>query len=85
MIRERFRAQPFISRQIYSRECEGAIADALDQAATDFPSIAIGSYPHMDAVDHKVLVTLDGREQEAVERACAQIVAALGAAVVRVE
>jgi molybdenum cofactor synthesis domain-containing protein len=85
MIRERFRAQPFVSRQIFSAECEGAIADALDKAAADFPNVAIGSYPHMDAVDHKVLVTLDGREQEVVERACAQIVAALGEAVVRVE
>lgn len=84
-IRERFRSAPFISRQIYSRDCEGAIAETLDKAATDFPTVAIGSYPHLDAVDHKVLVTLDGRDQAAVERACAQIIAALGAAVVRVE
>jgi FAD synthetase len=84
-IRERFRAAPFISRQIYSQAGEGAIADALDQAAADFPSVAIGSYPHLDAVDHKVLVTLDGRDPVAVENACAQIVAALGSAVARVE
>jgi molybdenum cofactor synthesis domain-containing protein len=84
-IRERFRSSPFISRQIFSRECEGAIADTLDKAAADFPDVAVGSYPHVDAVDHKVLVTLDGRDPAAVERACAQIVAGLGAAVVRVE
>jgi molybdenum cofactor synthesis domain-containing protein len=84
-IRERFRSAPFISRQIYSRACEGAIADALDQAAADFPSVAIGSYPHPDATDHQVLVTLDGRDAALVERVCAQIVAALGPAVVRIE
>jgi molybdenum cofactor synthesis domain-containing protein len=85
MIRERFRTAPFVTRRLYSQECEGAIADALDRAATDFPSVAIGSYPHLDATDHKVLVTLDGRDAAAVERACAQLVAALGPAVVRVE
>jgi molybdopterin-biosynthesis enzyme MoeA-like protein len=84
-IRERFRSAPFISRQIYSRSCEGAIADALDRAARDFPSVAIGSYPHPDATDHQVLVTLDGRDPAAVDAACAQIVGALGSAVVRVE
>jgi molybdenum cofactor synthesis domain-containing protein len=85
MIRERFRSAPFVSRQVYSRECEGAIADTLDKAVASFPSVAIGSYPHLDAPDHKVLVTLDGRDPTAVERACAQIVAGLGPAVVRVE
>jgi len=85
MIRERFRAAPFHCRQIYSRESEGAIADTLDRAACDFPDVAVGSYPHVEATDHKVLVTLDGRDPVTVERACQQIVAGLGAAVVRVE
>lgn len=85
MIRDRFVAPPFFSRAIYSREGEGAIAHILDQAAADFPSVAIGSYPHVDASDHKVLITLDGRDDATVARACAQITAALGAAVVRVE
>jgi molybdenum cofactor synthesis domain-containing protein len=85
MIRDRFRAAPFHCRRIYSRESEGAIADTLDRAAADFPGVAVGSYPHVDATDHKVLVTLDGRDEATVERACQQIVAGLGAAVVRVE
>jgi molybdenum cofactor synthesis domain-containing protein len=85
MIRERFSAPPFFARSVYLRECEGAIAGVLDKAAADFASVAIGSYPHIDATDHKVLVTLDGRDEAAVARACQQIVAALGPAVVRVE
>jgi molybdenum cofactor synthesis domain-containing protein len=85
MIRDRFAAPPFFSRSIYSREGEGAIAHILDQAAADFPSVAIGSYPHVDALDHKVLVTLDGRDNDLVARACTQILAGLGPAVVRVE
>jgi hypothetical protein len=85
MIRDRFAAPPFFSRAIYSREGEGAIAHILDQAAADFPSVAIGSYPHVDSTDHKVLITLDGRDEGTVAQACAQIVAGLGPAVVRVE
>jgi len=85
MIRDRFRASPFFNRSIYSREGEGAIADMLDKAAADFPGVAIGSYPHIDASDHKVLITIDSRDQALVDRACEQIVAGLGAALVRVE
>lgn len=85
MIRERFAAPPFFSRAIYCGEGEGAIAHVLDKAAADFPSVAIGSYPHIDAVDHKVLITLDGRDEALVVGACAQILAGLGSAVVRVE
>jgi hypothetical protein len=47
--------------------------------------VAIGSYPHIDASDHKVLITLDGRDPAAVARACAQVAAGLGTAVVRIE
>ena len=85
IIRNRFAAPPFFGRAIYSREGEGAIAHVLDKAAADFPSVAIGSYPHVDATDHKVLITLDGRDEALVARACAQVIAGLGAAVVRVE
>jgi len=85
MIRDRFAAPPFFSHAIYSHEGEGAIAHILDKAAADFPSVAIGSYPHVDAIDHKVLITLDGRDEATAAHACAQIVAGLGPAVVRVE
>lgn len=85
MIRDRFRTSPFFSRAVYSREGEGVIADMLDKAAADFPAVAIGSYPHIDATDHEVLITLDGRDEATVDRACDQIVAGLGPALVRVE
>ncbi len=85
MIRDRFAAPPFFSRAVYSRDGEGAIAHVLDQAAAEFPGVAIGSYPHVDATDHKVLITLDGRDEAMVAKACAQVVAGLGPAVLRVE
>jgi len=84
-IRDQFRAAPFISRAVYSRDGEGAIAHVLDRVAADFPELAIGSYPHMDAADHKVLITIDGRDEHLVTAASEQVVRGLGAAVVRVE
>lgn len=85
MIRERFRGSPFFTRAIYSAAGEGAIADMLDRAAAAFPGVAIGSYPHIDAPDHKVLITLDGRDRTLVDQARDNIVAGLGPALVRVE
>lgn len=84
-IRELFRAAAIHSRAVYSREGEGPIAAALDAVVAEFPAVAVGSYPRLDAPDHKVKITLDGRDRELVERATARVVEKLGAAVVRQE
>ena len=64
-------------------EGEGPIAAALDTVVAEFPSVAIGSYPRIDAADHKVKITLDGRDAGAVEQALGRLVELLGPAVVR--
>jgi len=84
-VRELFRSGPIHSRAVYSREGEGPIAAILDAVVAEFPMVAVGSYPHLDAPDHKVKITFDGRDREMVERAAATIVEKLGAAVVRQE
>ena len=35
------------------------IADALDAVVAAFPSVEIGSYPYVDALEYKVKITLD--------------------------
>jgi len=82
-IRESFRAGPIHSRAIFSREPEGLIAAALDLVVAEFPQVTIGSYPRIDAPDHKVEITLDGRDRSAVDSATARLAEALGTAVVR--
>lgn len=84
-VREMFRAGPIHSRAVYSREDEGSIAAALDAVVAEFPLVTVGSYPHFDVPDHRVQITLDGRDREMVERATARVVERLGAAVVRQE
>jgi molybdenum cofactor synthesis domain-containing protein len=84
-VRELFRAPPIYSRAVFSREPEGPIADLLDAVVAAYPAVEVGSYPHIDAPDYKVKITLDGRDQRAVDSATAELAARLGAAVVRTE
>jgi molybdenum cofactor synthesis domain-containing protein len=83
LLRELVRSGPIFSRALYSREGEGPIAGALDDVVAEFPSVTIGSYPRLDAPDHKVKITFDGRDEAAVEQALARLVDLLGTAVVR--
>jgi molybdenum cofactor synthesis domain-containing protein len=84
-IRELFRGPAIHGRAVYSAEPEGVIADAMDEVVEAFPTVAIGSYPHPDAPDYCVKITLDGRDARAVDEATARLVERLGSAVVRTE
>jgi molybdenum cofactor synthesis domain-containing protein len=84
-VRELFRTAPIFGRAVYSREGEGPIAAALDAVVAEFPTVEIGSYPHPGAPDYKVKITLDGRDRAAVDAALGDLVARLGADVVRTD
>jgi molybdenum cofactor synthesis domain-containing protein len=84
-VRELFRAAPLHGRALYSAAGEGSIAGALDEAVAAFPGVDIGSYPHLDAPDYRVKVTLDGRDAARVDEALAWLVARLGKAIVRTD
>jgi molybdenum cofactor synthesis domain-containing protein len=84
-LRSLLRAGPIFTRALYSREGEGPIAGALDEVVAEFPSVTVGSYPRLDAPDHKVKITLDGRDLATVERALARLRERLGPAVVRTD
>ena len=84
-VRELFRATPIHGRALYSAAGEGSIAAALDEAVAAFPGVDIGSYPHLDAPDYRVKVTLDGRDAARVDEALAWLAARLGDAVVRID
>ncbi len=84
-VRELFRAPPIHGRALYSRAGEGEIAGALDQTVAGFPGVEVGSYPHLEAADYRVKVTLDGRDAAAVDRALAFLAGRLGDAVAKTE
>jgi molybdenum cofactor synthesis domain-containing protein len=85
LLRSRLVSDPFYTRAVYSREGEGAIAGHLDKLVSAYPEVTIGSYPHLDTLDHKVMITLDGRNPTAVDAAMQALVTALGPAFVRYE
>jgi len=84
-IKERFRDQPFHLKQVFTTSEEGHIAHELDRIVAAYASVQVGSYPTFSQPDYKVKVTIEGKDAEAVARACEDLVRALGAAIVRVE
>ncbi len=85
-IRERFRAAPFHTSVVFTREDEFDIASRLNQVATMHPDVAIGSYPDFASRDYRVKITVEAYEPDSVERAKTLLVKLLGpASVVRVE
>lgn len=85
MVRELFRSVPIHARAVYSRVDEGPIAGALDAVVAEFPTVEVGSYPHLDTPEYRVKITLDGRDAGAVDAATERLVVRLGEAVVRTE
>jgi molybdenum cofactor synthesis domain-containing protein len=85
ILRELLRDAPIHARTVYSRDGEGAIAAHLDAVVAEFPAVSVGSYPQVDAPDHKVKITFDGRDADQVELAADRLARRLGDAFVRRE
>jgi molybdopterin-biosynthesis enzyme MoeA-like protein len=79
-IKERFRDEPFYLRQLFVRSEEGEIARHLDQIASAYPQVALGSYPRMEPADdgHRVKLTLESKDRCAVDKAVTELAALLG-------
>ena len=84
-IRDRFRAEPVTVARVYLDADEGFIADDLDATVAAFPAVKIGSYPRFAERDFRVMITLEGRDADAVAGAFAMLVTRCGDRVVRSE
>ncbi len=84
-IKERFRDQPFHLKQVFTTSEEGTIAHELDRIVAAYATVQVGSYPTFSQPDYKVKVTIEGKDGDAVARACEELVRALGGSIVRVE
>ena len=72
-IRERFAADPFHLRIVYTREGEGMIAEFLNDTVRLFPELMLGSYPKIGDPEYVVKLTLESKSLEYVERALAHL------------
>jgi molybdenum cofactor synthesis domain-containing protein len=89
--KEALRQPPFVLARLELDADEGELAPPLRAHQTEFPTIQIGSYPRFDeGAPYRVLVTLEGKDPEAVrgagERLTARLRDAFGErAILRVE
>jgi molybdenum cofactor synthesis domain-containing protein len=71
---------------VYLQTDESSVADLLRQVVSEFPEVAVGSYPRLDAPDHRVRITLEAAGADPVQRATARLLELLPSSkVVRVE
>jgi FAD synthetase len=78
-IRDRFAGVPFLLRKIYVRENESEIADTLNALLKEYPQLMLGSYPRINEADYRVLLTLESRDPDYVNRATDTLVSQLPA------
>jgi molybdenum cofactor synthesis domain-containing protein len=76
-IRERFRVAPFFARAIYTFEDEFELAENLSAIAEAHPQVAIGSYPSFSSTEYRVKLTLESKDDQALEAAFNSLMAAL--------
>jgi FAD synthetase len=68
-LRERFRDQPFLLRQVFVGIGEGTLAEHLNAVLEQFPSLSLGSYPEFSNPDYRVKVTLESKDAAYLEEA----------------
>lgn len=76
-IKERFRSEPFVLREVYVNEEECYIAPSLERVVAEFPGVMVGSYPKVDNPEYKVVVTLESTDSAALGRAYERLVGLL--------
>jgi len=85
-IRERFRVEPFHHRIVYTSTDEFDLASDLTAVAASHPLVAIGSYPNFGCGDFKVKLTLESKDESALEPALRDLLSRLDpSSIVRTE
>jgi molybdenum cofactor synthesis domain-containing protein len=64
-IAHRFEAEPVQTRRVVLDVRETAIALRLEEIQSNYPDVAIGSYPRRKETGRVVIITLEGRDTEA--------------------
>ena len=61
-VRDRFRGEPFLLKNVYVKRRESDIAASLNELLREFPELLLGSYPKFDEDGSHVLLTLESRD-----------------------
>lgn len=85
-IRQELAGERWVLHSVYLSADESSVACHLSQVEQELPGVKIGSYPRLDAPDHRVRVTVESAEREVADRALARVLELVPARrVIRVE
>lgn len=73
LVRDDLKRDPFFVAKLYINESETSIAQVLQDADHDHKQVDVGSYPIMGNQDYQVVVTLESKDQYALQNALAQV------------
>ena len=77
--RERFQGVPFVTKRVYVKQYESEIAASLNELLQEFPKLMLGSYPKIRQESFRVMLTLESRDADYVQRALDSLLARLPA------
>jgi molybdopterin-biosynthesis enzyme MoeA-like protein len=86
ILRDELSGERLEIRNLYLNSDESRVAPLLSRADDEFPAVKIGSYPRLEAKDHRLWITIEAASVDEVEAATKRLLELLPATdVVRVE
>ncbi len=76
-LRERFRTEPFHLRKVYLNAPEIDLAEHLSRIDAEYPAVDLGSYPALRKEAYQVVLTLESKDGEILERAYQELISLL--------
>jgi molybdenum cofactor synthesis domain-containing protein len=73
----RFSGVPYVLKQVYVKRNETDIVETLNALLESFPDLVLGSYPKIRESSYQVLLTLESRDEDYVQRALDRLLADL--------
>ncbi|MBW2494431.1 MAG: competence/damage-inducible protein A [Deltaproteobacteria bacterium] len=75
--RDRFEGVPYVLKRVYVKRHETEIVETLNALLEEFPDLVLGSYPKIRESSYRVLLTLESRDENYVQRALDRLLADL--------
>ncbi len=75
--RDRFSGVPYVLKRVYVKRHEIEIVETLNALLEAFPDLVLGSYPKIRESSYRVLITLESRDENYVQRALDRLLADL--------
>ncbi len=74
---DRFSGVPYVLKRVYVKNSESHIVGTLNALLEAFPDLLLGSYPKLREASYQVLLTLESRDKDYVQRALDRLLADL--------